>query len=254
MMLMTCSLLRKAAVWVLCGLMVGLAAGCASSRNQDPSNPRVQGLKATRPPVVVTGPMSLLLTNTADYRARVTIAQTNGVAEPLVGNLFQQEGWLLFVPVANPSPSDRWSGRFRFLWDTKLRRGFILSESLQGYAEVRRPLDPARIEMETPVEYPRPERIGEREGTPHVVRVEMGGAERRYRVWRSEEPTAPPLRIATVDVQPGLIVTLDELEVERLAPDLFLIPPTYARYPDPESMIKEQTRKVHPLPYSHSYR
>ena len=245
---------HRAAEWLLAGIVAVFASGCASSQSLDSSISRAQGLKATRPPVLLNGPISLLLTNAADYRARVTVTQTNGVAEPFSGNIFQQEGWLLFVPMANASPSDRWAGRFRFLWDTKRRRGFVLSESLQGYAEIRAPMDPARIEMETPAEYPRPERIGERECTPHVVRRELTGAERRFRVWRSDEAAEPPIRIATMEARPGLIVTLEDLEVERLAPDLFLIPPTYVRYPDPESMIKEQTRKVHPLPYSHSYR
>ncbi len=229
-------------------------AGCVSTHPPVASDGRGQGIAAAQAPRFLIGPPGVLLTNAADYRARLTVIQTNRPAESISGNLFQQEGWLLFIPSVELSAErGGWAGRFRFLWDANRRTGYVLSEALQGYAPVKASTQDVAILQDPATGSLGSERVGDRECLIEDISFRSGATRRRFRVARSEDPAAPPVQIRSLDENAGLTIHLSELEVERLSPELFSAPTRFSRYESGEAMVRELMRKAPVMPYTHSH-
>src|SRR5690349_16304820 len=116
--------LRSAAAWAM-PLLV--ASGCALGRHRTRQLDPSEGRLLARPPDFLTGPVSILLTNREDFSAHLVVSSAQGAWQnvwPVSGNLFQQQGRLLFVPTVDESAhKNSWAGSFRFLWDVQGNRG-----------------------------------------------------------------------------------------------------------------------------------
>jgi hypothetical protein len=236
---------------------VVFAAGCASARHhQGPPLDAAEGRNAAQPPFFLVGPAGVLLTNAQDFTARLMVAGTNSLTTNTVGNLFQQEGILLFVPRSEESTgASAWTGSFRFLWDPRRNSGYVISERLHGYASAASPNHYTAPSFQTPVGPPVVEQI---DGQP-CVRDEVSinssnGQAARFRVWRGEEPAGPPLRIVSTGDSGSseLNVQLSDINLDALSPELFSLPTDFARFASTEAMVHQLMRKAPVLPYSHS--
>ena len=230
-------------------------AGCAPALHQGGTDSRALAISAAQPPSFLTGLPSVLLTNAADYRAHLVAVQAGQTGKRLSGTLFQQTGWLLFVPGVEGSRRQTNSeGSFRFLWDVNGRRGYALSEALQGFAPLRANDAEGAPVFHAVLGESASARIGERDCTVEEFAVQSRGEESRIRVWRSDEATEPPVRIRSSGRGVDLTLELSELEVERLSPELFSVPPRFSKYEDAAAMVRELLRKPPVLPYSSSGR
>ena len=108
-----------------------LASGCAHRYGNEGS-----GEFLPRPPAFLTGPAVVLLTNSGGFSAWLAMASVPaGHLKPLSGQLLVRGGKLFFEP-AQAGGKRAWGGQFSFLWDATTNQGYILSESLQGYAPI----------------------------------------------------------------------------------------------------------------------
>jgi hypothetical protein len=240
------------------GLLFGVAftlllSGCAAHRGHQPELNEADGLKVAQPPLFLSGPAALLLTNADDYTAQLTVSQTNGLAEPLTGKLFQKEGQLLFVP-STDSPTSRggWGGSFRFLCNAKEGGGLVISERLRGFATWTAPAQYRGVSQAGPVT------IDQVDNQPCVVQsftVTAGDSRPvEARVWRTEGGAGPPARITCAESEAGsaLIVQLTDLNPDPLSPELFEPPAGAVKFESAAAMVRELMRKAPVLPYSHT--
>jgi hypothetical protein len=236
-------------------LAILLGAGCASHHRHSPDpGPSLAEINGIRPPRVVAGPLGVLLTNQQDYSARISVqALEDGtpISPALTGNLFQQEGRLLLIPMTDQplAPKQKSApSRFRFLWDVAQNRGWVISEPLRGYAEVDAPVRYFLISGPPTSDF---ERVDDQLLQREDVTVRAGNSDVRFRVWRALDSSGVPLRVLA-NSGTNTVALLSDIHVEAQTPELFRVPLEYTRYPKPEAMLREVTRKVHPLPYSHS--
>jgi hypothetical protein len=241
------------------GLLGCLLAGCASGRHhgQAPLDPS-QGLAAAEPPFFLVGPVGAVLTNSQDFSARIVVSLTNGVDVLTAGNLFQNEGVLLYVPKADQlTRSNTWAGSFRFLWDVAQNSGYILSERLRGYTPTHSP-----VHYNAPASQPPtgPPVVTQIEGQPcwkdELTVSSSNGEQTHLQVWWPQGESGPPLRIISPGdaARAGFIVQLSEPNLDPLAPDLFVLSPAFVHYASAEAMVRQLKHKEPVLPYSQSDR
>jgi hypothetical protein len=239
---------------LLLGGLLLILAGCSTGHHHQKADlDPAEGLKAAEPPAFLRGPSAMLLTNADDFTARVTVSQPNGSAEVLTGTLFQKEGQLLFVPSTETAPArSGWVGTFRFLCSPSENKGWVISERLRGYAAWT---SGVRYTGSTPVGALTTEQI---EGQTCLVQdVRITGTDDQAvqaRVWRPQDAPGPPIRItfAESSTTPGLAVQLADINPDPLTPELFTPPPEDVRFDSTAAMVRELTRKVPVLPYTHS--
>ncbi len=244
--------------WTPVGLMaVALwVSGCAAMPHETGSLDVGEGRLAAQPPRFLTGPVSVVLTNTQDYTARVVVSGTNGVGTIAAGNLFQKDGVLLFVPGSEElTPQRTWKGSFRFLCDPGRNIGYVISEPLRGFTAFDLAGPYAVSDVLPLTTAPTVSQIDRPQGLQEEIRIRSPGGETAHlRAWRPEETTGPPLQVtseATAD-SPAFTVRLSEVNLDPLSPEIFSVPPGFARYETSDGMVRALMRKAPVLPYSHS--
>jgi hypothetical protein len=168
----------------------------------------------------------------------------------VTGNLFQQEGALLFVPAGAGEQAGSWAGRFRFLWDVNRQKGYVLSEALRGFTSISLPSRDNRAITTPPgtgdLTFAS---IDGRQCVVHELTVPAKQRQGRLTLWRAD-PAEPPVQIRTDVTGPSVTIQLRRLAVDRLSPELFSIPAGFSRYDSVERMISELLHKPRPLPYT----
>lgn len=222
------------------------SSGCLSGRHDSATAAeKSEGYAAARPPSFLVGSIPSLLIHTNDYRARVVIEAAAGNVEPIKGNIFQQEGRILFVPVSEAGlRPGSWAGTFRFLVDVKQHRGYVISERYQAFTTFDLPADEGSLSGLSTLTGPAAP-IEKIDGHPcEVVETSDGaGNGAAYRLWRATDLNDLVLRIKSLAESPATQLTLSETVMEALAPDLFLRPTAYAKYSSAEAMINEMARR-----------
>ena len=233
-------------------LLVFMGAGCASAPFGGNAVQQQEALTAGVPPVILTNAMGVLLTNVSDFTARVTLQKTNASAALVAGNMFQQQGWILFVPMSDGAVRNGPSIRFRFLWDISRNCGYIISEALRGYVRscgtAQYQVDSSATKFLLSSALP----VDGRSCRSEAVTVRsMGDSATRFLVCR-DESTGIALQIQRTDVDDGPVLQLTQLNPDRLDPGLFAPPAGFIRYESVEAMLRELLRKPRELPYSHT--
>jgi hypothetical protein len=238
--------------WLTVAFCALTTLGCASSRHPGSQSEKTDAIVASRPPSFLSGPVSLLLTNREDFHARVVITETNANrSTKMAGNLFQQEGHLMFFPTSEQSSAQRGLKTYRFLWDARLNRGEVVSEAVNGYASVVAPVRYTSIVSRSST----PPIVEPIQGQPCVeeeVTVTSGGGRTAgFRVWRAVEAESIPLRIASISDANTIQVELSEISVERLSWELFSPPAGFVKYDSVDAMNREVVRRPRVMPYTH---
>ena len=236
---------RPPIVPCLGSLILGLllSAGCANSRNADARAGRTSAWFSPKPPVFITGPASLLLTNEHGYSAHLvmeTFASSNRV-RTISGELLCRGTKILFAPAADSSAGKRpRAGGNIWIWDSANSTGYLLNEALEGFA----PID-SKTRFTNVVTLPLASASGNDRIEGHPCRQEQvqitpaDGLPEVVQAWRAVDLGGLPLRLRTTMNFNTVIVNLSEVRLEAPAPGLFFPPPDFTRYESAESMLTE---------------
>src|SRR5947209_18561606 len=126
-----------------------LSRGCANARKAARRENFLRVVMPT-PPVFLSGPASILLTN-AGYGAHLEVQAHNrfDTDRSSSGQLLCRGTKLLYAPESDETAdSQRERGGYLFIWDVAENSGYVLSEALQGYAPVSARLHVTNVIME----------------------------------------------------------------------------------------------------------
>lgn len=239
---------RCRSVWQtwLAGLALAVAAaGCSSSKVERPEERIV--IYAPQVPLFMSGAPSWLLTNSQSFTAHVSAEGLSIPADQVIsGELFVRGSRLLFAPKPTKEESkDGPEPGFSFIWDVAEKKGFLLSEALQGWAPLTQ-----RAQTTNSVRQPQgpPQKLG---GHPaqqeYVVFETSDGARAGYQVWRATDLGGFPVQITSLTSSPPIRITFSKIKAATLPADLFAPPESFARYSSPEALVDEMAARYHNL-------
>lgn len=235
----------SALITLLCTVMA-LVAGCAS-HHEAREDLRFDVI-APRPPAFLIGPASVLITNAAPFSALVTVdtVSTNAKTHGLSGQLLGDGTRLVF----SPAHGDR-----TFIWDAAARKGYVLSEALQGYAPVASPVQITNITTVSETAGPAADRVNGHPG--HEVEVSLAmsdGTAARFSIWRASDLNGFPVRIKTVGTEKPFELNISEMRPAKLSQDIFTPPDSFTKYSNPDVMGGElMARKSKPKKTESTY-
>ena len=198
-----------------------------------------------QPPAFLTGPMSVLLTNSQSYSARAEWHSDTAIPgeKPVTGQLLARGSKLFFASdVADPSDKHSQSGGFAFIWDVASHSGYVLSDPLQGDAPVSWQLHPTNF-----VAQPgpgAPQNFAGHPCQPTTATVQMSdSSSASFQVLRAADLGGVPLRIGANSSPMAL--SLSKVRLEALSADLFMPPDGFTMYGSPEALADELAARQH---------
>ncbi len=238
-----------AALGPLLLLVAGLVTGCAHNRRDMAGATEVR--PAPLPPLFLNGPMALLLTNTAGFRAHVILE--SGVPpqafELTAGELMGRGSKLLFAPAARGKGKKPVSAAdTAFIWDVIENRGWVLNDPLQAYAPVSSSRQFTNVATATAPTGATPEKISGHPCQPAEVTVTAAdGTPTVFRVWRATDLQGLPLRAVCPSTGATLTLTLSQVRLEPVPDDLFVPPNSFTKYESSEAIMAELFLRKHNL-------
>ena len=211
------------------------------------------GIHPPEPPVFLSGPMALLLTNADGFRARVTLetrSSSNRLAalpgrrsglEVLAGELLGRGSKLLFTSGAGGSGGKgAGAGANTFIWDVAQNRGFILSEPLQGYAPISSSARFTNLVLKTRPDNSTPRKVaGQRCDPQEAIVTSSDGVAAVFQVWRAADLKGLPLQISSAAGPATISLSFSKIRLEVPPSDVFLPPDSFTKYDNPEAMMTE---------------
>jgi len=236
--------------WVL---LVALAlAGCSHSRPEDHYVGFASAVFAPQPPPFLKGPMGLLLTNTDVFSARATM--TGAMPEwpdAISGELLGRGSKLAFAFVPEKKTKKHpGAGGLIFIWDVAQKSGFILSDTLQGYAPISSSVGFSNLTVSPSPGGP--QRIEGHRCQPQQVNVTRAdGTVSVLQAWRAADLNGFPVRMTSA-ANPLVTVNISQIRLGPPSADLFAPPDSFTKYASAEAMmtemtIREQHLKGHPI-------
>ena len=228
----------------LCLLLIAaLAGGCAHSQKPGHRSGVVEGFSVPQPPAFLNGPMALLLTNVAGFRAHAVLesgASAKGV-EVTEGELMGRGGKLVFAPGPGSSTGKRSHLRdSAFIWDVTADRGYLLNDPLQAYAPISANRQFTNITTGSALNGAAPEKISGHPCQPAQATVAASdGSVTGFRLWRATDLNGLPVRITRASDGPPLTLTLSKVRLETMPEDLFLPPNGFVKYDSAEGLMNE---------------
>jgi hypothetical protein len=221
-----------------------LLAGCAHSQSGSGRLTAGEGFPRAETPSILTGPVSVLLTNTEGFSAHVTVMQnptTRTNVPALSGILVAQQGHLFWMPTMPGSHSGKATEHnFSFIWDVNQNSGYVLSEALQGYALISSSQRYTNLLITPDPESSPAEKLEGHRCAPVQVTVQSSdGAAHRFKAWRAADLNDLPLKIVLADGETGSAVLLSQVRPERPPADAFEPPNGFTRYESADAMANE---------------
>ena len=222
-------------------LVVLLGAGCAHSHRPESPGAALGSSLSSKPPLFLTGPAAVLLTNSDGFGARVTFTSgwSSNPARAESGQLFARQGKLYFEPDPDDSSAGKSrAGRLSFIWDVAGNSGLVLSEPLQGYA----PLTSTVLLTNLVVQPARgaAERI---EGHPAeqatATVMASDGTATEFQVLRATDLNGVPVRITARSDSGSMLVVLSKIRREAPPVEVFRPPDGFTKYESQEAMMNE---------------
>jgi len=184
------------------------------------------------PPLLVSGPAALLLTNTHSFSARVTIETPSNPPKTrtIFGVLLNDGNRVLLAPVKSDSS---------FIWDTARNSGYVINEALEGFAPygASAPSTNFIADVGTPAESVN----GHPSRKSTAIMNLSDGTTAKFTVWRAADLNDFPLRIQSVSGTPDLTVNFSDLRPETPATGLFEPPDGFMRYGSLQAIKDELT-------------
>ena len=215
-----------------------LTGGCSHEPRRESPAAVVGQEFLPRPPVFLTGPAVMLLTNAGGFTARVVMSSVPaGHLRPVSGQLVARGSQFFFEPELKSGDPAR-AGQFSFIWDATLNKGYILSEALQGYAPIASAVWFTNLFVQSS-----PATMGKVEGyrierSTNVVAASDGTLS-RFEVSRARDLGGLAVRIASIENAAPFIITLSQIRLELPPEQVFLPPDGFIRYESEEAMMNE---------------
>jgi len=195
----------------------------------------------SHPPVFLTGPVSLLMTNPGvGYSAWVEM-DTNAakvVRDFTSGQLLCSGSKLLFIPRYESKKERVRGGGVTFIWDVSEPRGIVMSEALQAWAPYTARVNPTNVV--TVESKGSRQKINDYvcEWKDKVVQMNDGSAT-LFRVWQAADLKNVPVQVSTTTNPAPSMVILSKIRLESLSPELFTAPEGFTKYSSAEAMMDE---------------
>lgn len=214
-------------------------AGCRHPDLGELPEPIRSAAFAPRPPLFLTAPVSLLLTNTPGFSARVMLRKGADATESVSGELLGAGSKLVFAPDKD-QPLDKHSPPpgFSFLWNVAENRGWLLSEALQGYAPISSSLAVTNIAIQ-------PGQSGSQNLGGHPCQAETdsfslsNGSTSTLQVLRAVDLGGFPVQISAAGDSAPVVISLSRVRREMPAASLFNVPDGFTKYSSAEAMVDE---------------
>jgi hypothetical protein len=215
-----------------------LTGGCAhESRHESPA--AVVGQEfLPRPPVFLTGPAVMLLTNAGGFTARVVVSSVPASSlRPVSGQLVARGSKFFFEPELKSGKPAR-AVQFSFIWDATSNKGYMLSEALQGYAPIA-----STVWFTNLVVQSSPTTTGKVEGyrvecSTDVVAASDGKLS-RFEVSRARDLGGLAVRVNSIEDPAPFTITLSQIRLELPPEKVFLPPDGFTGYESEEAMMNE---------------
>ena len=222
-----------------------LVAGCAHTSR---SELEAGGAFAPLPPVFLTGPAGVLLTNAEGFSAHVVMKsdslepQQNGTS----GELLCRGAKLLFAPDPGKQNKKYSRGGFSFIWDVATGHGTVLSEALQAYAPVS--VNASSTNLITHPAGAASEAAGGHAGEVEEDIVELtDGSRAVFRVVRAADLKRFPVHLSSVSNMPPFTLSFSKIRLVSPPTDLFVPPNGFTKYESAEAMMTELVMRQHNL-------
>ena len=222
-----------------------LIAGCAhTSRTELEAG----GAFAPLPPVFLTGPAGVLLTNVEGFSAHVVM--TSNSLEPqqnaTSGELLGRGGKLLFAPGPGKLNKKYSRGGFSFIWDVPAGHGTVLSEALQAYAPVSVSASPTNL-ISHPAGGASPSLNGQAGEEGEAIVDLANGSRATFRLVRAADLKGFPLHLSSVSNIPPFTLSFSKIRLASPPAELFVPPNGFTKYESPEAMMTELLMRQHNL-------
>ncbi len=193
------------------------------------------------PPAFMTGPASVLLTNSPGFSARVEVQPqgSSAITKGSSGQLLGRGTRLLYAPDTDESTDTHGrSGGYIYIWDVAQKRGYVLSEALQGYAPVTADLQITNVLVETGKGVA--QRFSGHPCEPATAAVSLvDGTIARFELLRAIDLSGFPVRIESATNSINFALTFSKVRFEPPPDKVFLPPEDFTKYTTPEAMADE---------------
>ena len=226
-------------------LVAVVASGCAHASARRESRERTAALTPPPAPPFLSGSVALLLTTFPGFSCHVAMqgGPGSGSTQPLAGELFGCSNKLFFAPA--PGAFGGRTGGFGFLYDVDQGQGFMLCDTMQGFAPISTRFSPTNISVRV-VSKSR-ERIAGHACEPVEVTISQAdGPQQVLRVWRADDLQSFPLRISSAEGRPFDLV-LTRVRLNTPPGEMFRTPEGFSRYDSPEGMMAEMVMRQEKL-------
>jgi hypothetical protein len=228
-------------------LLAAVVSGCAHSRSAEE---QASALYIPDVPAFLSGPMGVLLTNAGGFSSQV--AMTTGSASPaqrlevISGQLLGRGDQLLFAPDQQSLEKRLRSIGLSYIWNVKDNRGFVLSETLQGWAPIGFGVHYTNV-LATRTDTV-PESVAGHPCIQESVQITSNeSAVSRLQVWRATDLKGRAVRITAGTSSAPQTLTLSKVRLQAPPADLFAPPDSFTRYENPDLMMSELTLRQHNL-------
>lgn len=217
--------------WMLGAAIAALLAGGCAGTDTSKSQRLDDFLHA---PEFLTSPMSVLLTNTPSFSARIAVSE---YGRSKLGQVLGNGNHLIFAQDLPKGSAKRHRyEQSSFIWNVSEGKGYVLNDPLQGYAPVSAP------SMTTgPVESAN-SGISEDIDGHHCRRVSKtialnDGTTATYTVWEATDLKGFPVRIKSGNGQ--LVIEFSKIRLEEIPLSLFSVQDGFQKFNSPEIMTSE---------------
>ena len=233
-----CKGLFKLSTLCCLAALVLLSDGCSSLRERRQGFARVV---TPHPPAFITGPASVLLTNSTGFSARVEVQGQSSleIGRTSSGQLLGRGTKLLYAPESNETTdTHRQPGGYSFIWDVAESHGYVLSEALQGYAPVSADLHVTNVTIE--LSQAAAQRFSGHPAEPAHATVRMSnGSSAGFELLRAIDLHSFPVQIESTTNANVFTLNFSKLRPEQPPADLFSPPNGFTKYATPEAMADE---------------
>jgi hypothetical protein len=227
-------------LFCLAAALALVAVGCSGVREKA----RRQGLMRVvtpHPPSFLTGPASVLLTNSGGFSAwlEVQAQSTFETDRASSGQLLGRGTKLLYAPESDETTDTHHKpGGYSFIWDVAESKGYVLSEALQGYAPVSAVLHVTNVAID--IGQSAAQRISGHpcESARATVRM-LDGSSAGFELFRAIDLNGFPIKIESATNAMVFTLNLSKIRIEQPQADIFSPPEGFTKYPTPEAMADE---------------
>lgn len=219
-------------------VLVILSSGCSSSREHRQGYLRVV---TPHPPPFITGPASVLFTNSTGFSGRLEVQAQSSLATERTysGQLLGRGTKLFYAPESDESiDTHRVPGGYSFIWDVAESRGYVLSEALQAYAPVTADLHVTNVTFE--IGQAAAQRLAGHPCEPAKAIVRMSnGSSAGFDLLRASDLNGFPIRVDSTTNSNVFTLSLSKIRLEQNKAEIFLPPDGFTKYASPEAMADE---------------